>query len=774
MDDTRKKLPPKLTETVSRILEILGNVIKEQEGENFYKDVEKFRLAVKKIRTLSHEKSIHHLIKLEKEINKKNSLYLNKLNKSFSIYLELCNACETAYRTVKLREKASQSSFRLSPEKEKNISFVFTAHPTEARSPHMIRIMFKLNKLIQEYIQFKQKSSENKIHALISRAMRAELAPHVKPSVQDEAFQVSSIALRDEVLNTIRLVSENNIHMDLRSWAGGDKDGNPFVTEIEFKASLQISREILVKHVSNLLESSKKYVLDPRVGKGIAKIENLLRSIEKITINDGKKILKLHQEINYLKNLNDKKLSPPEIQDFYNILKTFPALVMPLEFREEAALIKDASKERPSKKSAFAITRMLLMLKEISGAAPALFYVKGLILSQLETPDEVKGAIDLQRHIWKSIKLPVIPLLETKNSLINYKKLLSPLLNYSTYKKVLKKDFSNKLEVMLGYSDTSKVLGSLPSRVLLFEIVGELNNFVKRHQCQLLLFHGSGGSVDRGGGPISEQVSWIPSDLMQNYKATIQGEMIARTLASSEILLRNIEVITNAQKSAMKKESYWKDIEKFSTLVESHYSNLIKDQKFLDLVILATPYSYLNTLKIGSRPSKRASDTFTVESLRAIPWVLCWTQTRALIQTWWGIGSAWSELSKAENKSIRKHYEKHPVLNSFVKLLGFTLEKIKPSILKLYLRELGKESAYAKDFEIEFLNELKKTQKFFKEITNNKSYTWYRPWLSDSISIRSPIIHILNIIQLQAIKRHEDHLLRETVTGISSGMLTTG
>ena len=774
MDDSKNTLSPKLKETVSKVIEILGNVIKEQEGEKFYKDVERYRLAAKKIRHLYHEKSIIHLTKLEKELSKKNSLYLNKINKSFSLYLELCNACETSYRTVKLREKASQTAFKLSPTKARKVSFVFTAHPTEARSPHMMRIMFKLNSLIQEYIQFAQKSTESKIHALISRAMKAELAPHVKPSVQNEATQVSSIALRDDVLKTIRLVSENNIQVELRSWAGGDKDGNPFVSEKEFKESLQVSRTIITNHVAELLNSSKKYVLDPKVAKSIQKIETLLKSLRLLNIGDGKKILKFHHEVNALKNLNDKKLSPPEIQDLYHLLKTFPALVMPLEFREEAAVIKDASKEKPSKRSKFAITRMLITLKEISAEASPLYYVRGLILSQLETADEVKGAIDLERHIWRSIKLPVIPLLETKESLLNYKKLLYPLFNYSTYKKTLKKDFSNKMEIMLGYSDTSKVLGSLPSRVLLFETVGELNKFVKSHKAELLLFHGSGGSVDRGGGPLSEQVSWIPSELVESYKATIQGEMIARTLASSEILLRNIEVITNAQKSAIKREKYWKDIEKFSSLIEGHYSSLITDQKFLDLVAMATPYSYLNTLKIGSRPSKRASDTFNVKSLRAIPWVLCWTQTRALIQTWWGIGSAWSELSKAEKKSIKNNYQNHPVLNSFVKLLGFTLEKVKPSVLKLYLRELGKNSPYSKEFEKEFLKELKKTEKFFKEISGEKSFTWYRPWLSESISMRSPIIHILNIIQLQAIKRHEDHLLRETVTGISSGMLTTG
>lgn len=767
-------LSPKLKEIFSEVIKILGEVIKESEGEKFYSEIETYRLNMKKIRRTSHKESMNSLVKLESILKKKSSIHLNKINKSFSLYLELTNSCETAYRTIRLQDRASLSEMELNPEKLRKVSFVFTAHPTEARSPEMIRIFLKINKQIQEMIQYNQSTTKEKLRALIARAFKEDLAPHIKPTVADEAIQVSSIALRDEILSTITMINGKDIHVQLRSWAGGDKDGNPNVTEKEFLSALQTSRTIISLYCLKLLASALKYNLLPQVRKSVLEIEKIMDSLSVVKAKDGRRIKKLHKQINAHQTISLKRITPPEIQDFYNLLQMFPALVLPLEFREEAALVRLASLEK-NKKSEFAITRMLQELKSVADGFDTLAYARGLILSQLETADEVKSAMNLQFSIFNKISLPVIPLLETKESLLDYKKLLNPYFKSTDYKKALKERFSGQLEVMLGYSDTSKVLGSFPSRLLLFEVVAKIHEFVKSHQTELLLFHGSGGSVDRGGGPISEQVSWIPTSLIQHYKATIQGEMISRSLASPEILLRNIEVITSARKTSHLAHKSWKDIEKFAHMIESEYSALITDHEFLNLVGKATPYSYLSTLKIGSRPSKRnAGNSFTVESLRAIPWVLCWTQTRVLIQTWWGIGSAWDNLSKKERSSIKKNYQNHPVLSSFVKLLGFTLEKIEPSILELYLGELAKNDKYAGEFKKMFFEELALTKKFFLDITGKKDFTYYRPWLGESISMRSPIIHILNIIQLQAIKREEDHLLRETVTGISSGMLTTG
>ena len=54
-----------------------------------------------------------------------------------------------------------------------------------------------------------------------------------------------------------------------------------------------------------------------------------------------------------------------------------------------------------------------------------------------------------------------------------------------------------------------------------------------------------------------------------------------------------------------------------------------------------------------------------------------------------------------------------------------------------------------------------------------------RPWLKESIFYRAPMIHPLNLLQIQVLartdlSRQNELLFRETVTGIAAGMLTTG
>ncbi|MCB0356923.1 MAG: phosphoenolpyruvate carboxylase, partial [Bdellovibrionales bacterium] len=178
---------------------------------------------------------------------------------------------------------------------------------------------------------------------------------------------------------------------------------------------------------------------------------------------------------------------------------------------------------------------------------------------------------------------------------------------------------------------------------------------------------------------------------------------------------------------------------------------------------------YLDVLKIGSRPSKRPSDEISLDSLRAIPWVLCWTQTRVLLPTWWGVGSAWEKLDSEVKEKLKILYLEDAFFSSFIKALSYTLEKVDLDIWDLYLENNGQK----KLSEI-FRAEHKMTLNFINELNQGKPLLWYRPWLEESIRLRSPHIHILNLIQMIAMKKSDEVLLRETIVGIASGMLTTG
>ena len=122
-------------------------------------------------------------------------------------------------------------------------------------------------------------------------------------------------------------------------------------------------------------------------------------------------------------------------------------------------------------------------------------------------------------------------------------------------------------------------------------------------------------------------------------------------------------------------------------LTNKAYQDFVTDETFPDFVSRATPYSYLDQLKIGSRPAGSRSKNKKQFKIRAIPWVLCWTQTRVLFPTWWGIGSAWEELDSNDKYEIMKFYGTSSFFSSFMKILGFTLSKVELSVFKIYLEE---------------------------------------------------------------------------------------
>ena len=210
----------------------------------------------------------------------------------------------------------------------------------------------------------------------------------------------------------------------------------------------------------------------------------------------------------------------------------------------------------------------------------------------------------------------------------------------------------------------------------------------------------------------------------------------------------------------------------FSKLIQEKYKTLVEDKSFQHLVQEVTPYDFLNILRIGSRPTKRVGPgDFAV---RAIPWTLCWTQTRLLLPIWWGVGSAWSELSKEEKADLSGDYENSAVLQTYMKHLGFTLAKIEVGVWRFHVEHSHLSLTEKKYWNNRIEKELRQTHLFFKELTGNLDLLWFRPWLSESIFFRSSMIHPLNVFQKIALERNDHVLLRETVTGISCGMLTTG
>ena len=784
---SKKDLPEALRSIVKTSVAVLGEVIEHELGRSAYLRIEAIRKKMASVREASIGRTTNELNAVFGDLKKLSPKARMDIAVAYTLMLEIMNACENAYRTYRLRKPHNHAPLHdaniplLQNPDVTPITYVLTAHPTESRSSKNIAIFYEIQKFLVRTLERGGQLDRSELKSLIEIAWRVPIVRSRKPSVEDEAEHLYSIALRDENLETILRVSRTETPIFLRSWVGGDKDGHPGVDEVAMVNSLQASRKDLhafarkqLDELQDLLELFSSSSIE-RIRQNVK--ENLAR-LREIKAGDGARMKKLHSGVLKLKHHYEKVVGeiPEPIRRLEQMLHTFPGLVIPLELREDSTMILDAL----AAKKKFAIERMLFKVAEISKGGNPRWYAQGFIISMCQRIEHIEAAADLLHRALGALKIRVIPLFEQQEALHQSAEIVEAMLKRPRFQKALKTFWMNRIEIMVGYSDSSKEAGVLPSRIEVSTAMRVLDEVCKKYKVQPIYFHGSGGSVDRGGGPVEDQLASWSKGALGFYKATIQGEMVERSFASPEIAESQFLKIAETAQALLKSPDRAKPnrvIQEFAFRVENEYRAAVNSERFMTMVESATPYRFLSALKIGSRPTKRASNkkgALAVTSLRAIPWVLCWTQTRVLFPTWWGTGSAWSEASVAHKKALKAAFKSHALFRSYIHVLGFTLAKIELPVFNFYIDQSNLPAGEKIYFKQLFEREYQDTLKFFAELTGERDPLWFRPWLSESITLRSAMIHPLNLLQLLAEQEHDLPLLRVAVTGIASGMLTTG
>ncbi len=775
------RLPKKLKKLVGQTIGLLGEVIKEEGGVKLYNRVELVRQEMIKYRSSGEVAKTESLDKLYSQLSRFDGQTQHSIATSYSLMLELINVCESAYRTYQIRKK---QIYKELPKTDNMIVFVLTAHPTEVRTSHNTYIFERIQNIAIRLLE--GAGEEEYLLSLIKHNIKLSwlvpLTKHKKPEVIDEANHLFSIILRKDILDSILRTNRDACNIRIRTWVGGDKDGHPGVDEKVMKQCLEASRGHLIKFLELYLEEVLKdlEMLDLSVfAKRTVSLKKSLKSLQKIKSNDFSKVTQLKNSVERIQKDYEKFVGAknPRLRKLLDLLTLFPALVIPIELREDSEVIEKALiSEKPLN-----ISRMLISLKQISGKDSIRNYAQGLIISMCQSYDDFVNASKLQQmHIGK-LDVPVIPLFETAQALEDSSEIVAQIMKNKSYIKNVASKWDNRLEVMLGYSDSSKGMGVFPSRLNIAKTMRNLDELISRQGLTPVFFHGSGGSVDRGGGKLQDQTAWWPKSSLDLYKSTVQGEMVERYFTSPEVYISNVsKIVTNAEKSKGKKGAIKLSpiLDELSIKVKEQYSTKLKEPLFLSMVEKATPYSYLNVLKLGSRPTKRSTKQGPLDftSIRAIPWILCWTQTRLLFPSWWGIGSSWKDFKEDPKKvaALQKAYKTSSLFSSFVRTLGFSLAKVEFNVFKLYLRKSNLDEKEQQAVIKEFSRELKLATEFVKTMTQEKSLLWHTPWLEDSIKLRSPMIHPLNVLQIIGHEKDDSVLVRKSVAGISCGMMTTG
>jgi phosphoenolpyruvate carboxylase len=763
------EISSELRSLVSSSVALLGEVIRRELGLERYQFIERLRAEMSEIRGKSTDDAFPRLEKHLEELSELKPKDRLEVAHAFTLMLELMNVCENAYRIHSLDKKGARARALSPGDRQNAIIYVLTAHPTEARSPKNIEVFHQIQDVLVKILsrarsEFSAIESAELRHFL-EVAWRVPVVRKQKPQVKDEAEHIYSLLFREDVLFSLLNDDERGIPFFARTWVGGDKDGHPGVNDKVMLESLGLSRRHLLGVIAGqvaALQSTLEFFSSKKLVVELTRFSNELRKLKTLAPGDGVKASRVHSALHSFKKIYKEELGElhPALIKLKRLMRAFPGFVVPLELRESSDMLGET-----------AILKMLKAIHRVSRGADPRWYARGFIISMTHHFTDIQAAARLQKSVFGELRIPVIPLFEDAEALKSSSEIVSCMVKDPSISRAARKNWDGMMEMMVGYSDSSKEGGVLASRVAIAKALPRLEKICLEAGFQPVFFHGSGGSVDRGGGSIEDQTAWWPRSALRRYKATIQGEMIERSLASPEIARRRLDTIADSvQKGLQLKDPRppSKAVETFAKRVSSRYRATIGSPDFLKVVENATPYSFLNVLRIGSRPTKR-SVTLTIKGLRAIPWVLCWTQTRVLFPTWWGVGSAWDESSKSERDSLCEAFRSDPAFTSYVKALGFTLAKVRLHIWKLYLTDSKMQNEFSA-FETEF----KRALQAYRDICGHEDLMWYRPWLGESIKLRSSAIHPLNLLQILAKRDGDSDLLRLTVTGVASGMLTTG
>lgn len=778
----KKKVAPELRHLIRESVALLGEVIKRELGAEGFKQIENLRLQMTYLRETSESEAFVKLKSLKHQLEKINPEQRYQIAHAFTLMIQLMNAGENAYRSHRLKVN---KKFKISDIHPESITYVLTAHPTEARSAQNISVFQDIQKILidilatnefEKKMQIKPYQREDLLHFL-EIAWKTPVMRKRSPKVKDEAETLYAQLFRKHILTTLMNANERKVNLRIHSWIGSDKDGHPGVHEKTLLQSLTLARNEILKQITNRLievRATLKLISDEDLIKQINELLVNAKSLRHIKTKDVKRVEKIKTEILNLITDYENKIGiiHPELRTINQLLELFPGLVIPMELREASDVIMS----RPKNKKGLAIDRMLKTIASISAGGDPRWYARSFIISMAESAHHVKTAALKQRKYLGQIILPVVPLFEEALSLAQSAEIMTEVFKDDVLKTAIKKHWDSKVEIMVGYSDSSKEAGVFPSRLAIAEALPRLEKVCREHQMIPVFFHGSGGSVDRGGGTLDNQTAWWPKSAVNNFKVTVQGEMIERWLATPMIADRQLENIAQCATEVLKRKFHSPenaDLKAFAEEITKSYRSKITDAEFLQIVKSATPYAMMSYLKLGSRPARRTKE-LTVKALRAIPWILCWIQTRLLFPVWWGAGSAWEKSTPEQKKALTYEFERNPVFNSYVKALDFTLAKVELAVFKTYLYESSLPKELIQKFSTEIEDEYNRTVKFCKTITRSHKLLDTKQWLQESVQLRAPMIHPLNLLQNIAMKNKEIDLLRLTVTGISSGMMSTG
>ncbi len=409
------------------------------------------------------------------------------------------------------------------------------------------------------------------------------------------------------------------------------------------------------------------------------------------------------------------------------------------------------------------------------------------IISMASEPSDVMAVQLLLQESGVDWPMPVAPLFETLDDLNNSPDVMRKLLSIDWYRGYVK----GRQFVMIGYSDSAKDAGALAAGWAQYQSQEALVAIAEEFDVSLTLFHGRGGTIGRGGLPAHAAIySQPPGSLEGGFRVTEQGETIRYKFGMPKLAKRSLGIYASAIIEAMlfpppaPKEEWRELITTMAAQGRDNYRATVRhDEEFVPYFRVATPEQELGKLPLGSRPAKRKPQG-GIESLRAIPWIFAWAQTRLVLPSWLGVMRAIDSVKTPENeKVVNEMFSEWPFYRSRLSMLDMVFHKADPRISEAYDERLVPKEL--KHFGEALRSELKESISSLLAITGEDDIMKNDPQGKESMEIRAGYLQPLHYLQIELLDRIRkagddaqntslERAMMVTIAGIAIGMRNTG
>jgi phosphoenolpyruvate carboxylase len=891
--ERHRGVPQELRDDVRMLGSALGTVLREQEGEDFFRLVEDVRRAAISLREQRAGAGPRHLSDRLSTLEAPTAILLVR---AFSLYFHLINIAEEIHRLRRLREGDTRSfpnprpgsiadavsGLRrdgVGPEAfqalldQARVQLVFTAHPSEVRRQAVITHLIEIRKAVAEReLRALSPLERADLDRLLLREITAlwqtdEIRARHPTPLEEFAhglfyFESSVYEVVPTLLREVRDAADHAYGADATelgsflcfgSWIGGDRDGNPRVTHDVTEqvidgqslavlrrydrdlAELETSFTQSIRHVA-VSEDLLSSIHQDREALGIASPSEA-EELEPYRTKLGLMRLKLgragtggadrasyaspgelQQDLLLLRRSllehGGWRHAEAELTDLIERVQVFGFHLAPLDIRQHArvhehavaeilraaGVLEDygtlAEKDRRGQlitliasppnlldgcsedtQEVIATFRTMREMQDRLGPEACHTY----IISGAEQASDVLEVLFLAavsgllrwRHGTPEGHLRVVPLFESIDSLERSGSIMDDLLEIQPYRATLAA-WDGVQEIMVGYSDSNKDGGYLSAHWALYGAKRTLAEVTGRHGVGLMLFHGRGGAIGRGGGPTVAAIAAEPPGVVQGrFKTTEQGEVVHTRFANPGIAHRHLEQVIGAVLRASlsdapgPEESWVELMQRLSAVSLRAYRELVNSPGFLEYFTEATPIREIGELRTTSRPARRASND-GLESLRAIPWVFSWNQSRANLPGWFGVGSALRDVGEDPDAlaMLQRMYRDWPFFHTLVDNVQISVGTADLGTAELY-RDLVEDRAVADRIWSRIEHEFNLTERGLLAVSGQKRILDNLPVLRESIDLRNPYVDPMHATQVEQLRHHQRHRGRTAEHGMT-------